>query len=640
MLKKFKDFDVERYRVRHILESLDETVSSSDYDETILMDTPISSDPFLLKMSKVIMNALQKNGLTDYAPYGTVVYVNGIPGVWFSHTDDERKSIIACRNKYTKIIAVFDDFKLNGENKATITYSSEKVGLLDMINQAIDNLKEDNGVDLNESLLDESKEGSMGTRAKAGYGMGHIKKVAAWSPEMKEFCVEALSKGMTPGKLAGEILKNISTNPICSDIYDSFGKKDTTIKYATNLIWDAMNDMYDELDGLLEGKLAGIKPSLRASVDEVYDVEEYELKKKEAREKEIARAQREFEENTQIIIDTVDTFCHYVKQNGQLDKNDRSVFLSKGLYITGRAGSGKTYALKKTLKKNGMVEKKDYIDVGNGATNADALYRLMYKYNGKLIILDDAVNVVGGAARIGFWKQLLQTDPKPVKNPRETREDSNMYYEVGKKTRQERYFAEIGQKSEEEKKEFIKKKKKEYGYGKARATDSEDKAILNDILAEWDELKKTAKPLIPDEFLFTGCVIIIGNMTHGELQDAVVKSGGKRDWDAIKTRFQPIEIDPPYEVMWNVIQKELREQQEMSEEELPSYSCIVPREYVDEFIDEVNFLLEGNEDDGQDYTGISWRMAVQIGQALKGEKGRRLWKRRLREMLRKTEGIK
>ena len=627
MLKKFKDFDVEKYKVRTILEKLDENIESSNYDETIFMDTPISDDPYLLKMTKVIMNALIKQGLTDYAPYGTVVYVNGVPGVWFSHVDNEKRSIIACRNKYTKIIAVFDDFRIDGNNTAIVTYSSEKVGLLDMINQAIDDLK--NG-ELNESVLNEA------FRAKAGYGMGHIKKVAAWTDAMKEFCVNALSTGMTASKLAGEILKNLS-NPICEDIYNSFDRKDTTLKYATNVIWDAMNHTYPEVEGVLEGKLAAATPSLRKTIDEDFDVEAYEADKEAKRKEAIAKAQVVFEENTQIIIDTVDTFCHYVKQNGQLDDDDMSVFTTRGLYITGRAGSGKSYALRQTLKKNGMVDKKDYIDVGNGATNADALYRLMYKYNGKLIILDDAANVVGGSTRVAFWKQLLQTDPTPVKNPRETNEDSKMYYEVGKKTRQERYFAEIGQKTEEEKKEFIKKKKREYGYGKARATSSEDKAIMNDILAEWDEAKKTAKPLIPDEFVFTGCVVVVGNMTHAELQDAVTKSGGKRDWDAIKTRFQPIEIDPPYEVMWNVIQKELRKQQEMSEEELPSYSCIVPREYIDDFIDEVNYLLEGNEDDGYEYTAISWRLAVQIGQAFKGEKGRRLWKRKLRETLRVTE---
>ena len=482
MLKKFKDFDVEQYRVKHILESLEEKSSEIEFDEA-LIDTPISANKYLLKISKIIMNTLRKNGIEDYAPYGTVVYVNGVPGVWFSKDGDESKSIIACRNQYDKFISVFNNFRLGGENKAIVTYSSSQIGIKDMIEQAIDDLKDG---EVNESLLNEA------FRAAAGYGEGHVKKVAAWSEAMKEFCVNALSSGMTPGKLATEILKNISSNPICADIYESFNKKDSTIKYATNIIFDAMNKTYPELDGLLEGKLAASKPSLTKTIEVDYDVEAYEAEKEEKRKEELAKAQKTFEESTQMIIDVVDTFCHYVKQNGQLDDDDKSVFTTKGLYITGRAGSGKSYALKETLKKNNMVEKKDYIDVGNGATNADALYRLMYKYNGKLIILDDAANVVGGSNRVAFWKQLLQTDPKPVKNPRETREDSNQYYEVGKKTRQERYFAEIGQKSNDEKNEFFKKRRKELASKELTGKE------LDDVIAnEWNDLKKTARPLIP-----------------------------------------------------------------------------------------------------------------------------------------------
>ena len=103
MLKKFKDFDVEQYRLKTILESLDENgVSNVKIDDTML-DTPIADDKYLLKMSRVIMKALKKAGYTDYAPYGTIVYLNNVPGVWFSNVDGTGKSIVACRNSYTKV---------------------------------------------------------------------------------------------------------------------------------------------------------------------------------------------------------------------------------------------------------------------------------------------------------------------------------------------------------------------------------------------------------------------------------------------------------------------------------------------------------------------------------------------------------
>lgn len=615
MLKKFKDFDVEQYRLKAILESLDESNTSDMNTDDFMLSTPISDDKYLLKMSRVIMKALKKAGYTNYVPYGTIVYLNKVPGVWFLNTEGEGKSIVACRNSYTKVIAVFNNFELGKDNKAEVTYSSEKVGLLDMINQAIDELKDDT---IEEGVINEA------FRAKAGYGKGHIDKVARWSESMKKFCVDALSTGMTPSKLAGEILKNLS-NPICEEIYNSFDRKDTTLKYATNIIFDAMNKIYPEVEGVLDGSLAGVTPTLRKSIGDDYDVEEHEKEMA----KKLEKAQIDFEESTELAKDIIDTFCHYVKQNGQLNDDDRSVFLSKGLYITGRAGAGKSYALTETLKKNGMVNKRDYYYVGNGATDAESLYRTCYKYNGKLIILDDSANIVGGSNRIAFWKAILQTDPKPVRFPRETRESSSSMYIVDRKTRQEQYFAEIGQKTNEERSEFFKKKRREYG-----TKELSGRELDSIIAAEWDEVKKNTRPLIPDEFLFTGCIVIIGNMTHEELKRVVVKDGGERDWDAIRQRFQPIEINPPYEVMWNVIQKQLREQQAMTEEELPSDSCIIPREYIDEFIDEVNYLLEGNE--GPDYTGVSWRLAATMGVTFKGGKGIKSWKRLLRENLRST----
>lgn len=619
MLKSFKDFDVKEYKMRALLEDLDSKLKSTEFDDTLL-DRPISEDKFLLKFAKVVMNAFAKNGISDYAPYGYLVYADETPCVLIQHVEDEHKGLLIGKRGFVKFISLFDNFTFGEENKATVTYSSEKLGLTDMIEQVIEDLN--GGEEISESMVFEA------FRAKAGYSQSHIDKVASWTPAMKEFVVSALGR-LKPGKVANEILMNAKTNPVCKDIYDSFDGKESTIKYAVYVVWDAMNDMYPELEGLLDGKLASAKPALAKSFGEDVDVEEYEAAKEEERKALIAEQERIFESNIQTIKDITDTFCHYVKNNGQLDEDDQSSFLSRGLYVTGRAGVGKSYAVDETLKKNGMVKNRDYIDVGNGATTATALYKTMYKYNGKLIILDDAANVVSGANRIAFWKSLLQTNPKETKWPRETTENgkTSAFYEVTGKTRQERYFAEIGAKSEEDRLEFFKKRERMY----RKSEDGDYESYRKNIEDEWNELKKNTKPLIPDEFVFDGCVIVIGNMTPDELRQSVMRDGGKRDWDAISQRFQPIEINPPSESLWRAIQKQIRTQQSTSEDELPDNMCLIPREYVDEFIDEVNMLLSGEE--GPDYQNISWRMACQIGQALKGEKGRRMWKSRLRAVM-------
>lgn len=619
MIKKFKDFDVEQYKKYSLYESLDMSIENGGIDESLL-NVPIGDDKYLIKITRIILNAFDKMGIRNYVPYGYTVYIDGVPGVLFQNDDDERNCIVVCRNEYVKTIHVFNDFEFGRDNKARVTYTSEKLGFTDMINELIENITGG----LNEGILLEG-------RYPAGYSDGHVKKVAAWSPEMKEFVVDALGK-MTAGKVANEILKNLS-NPICKDIYDSFGGKDSTIKYAVYVIQDAMTDKYPELEGLLDGKLKmSVAPALTTSFGEDVDVEDYLAEKEARRKKEIEEQTKKFNDDIQTIKDITDTFCHYVKQNGILDDDDRSAFLSRGLYITGKAGVGKSHTVKEILEKNNMIEKRDYWNVGTAPTTATALYKLMYKNNGKLIIFDDSSKIVSGANRIAFWKGVLQTDPAPVRYPRETGDNNQQFYEVGKKSRQQRYYAEIGEKSKEEKEEFMRKKDKAWKTSKGDFESYKDFRSLAE--QEWEDMKKNTNELIPDEFTFDGCVIIIGNMSPAELQKDVMTYGGKRDWDAIRQRFQPIEMNPPAEAVWATIQKQIREQQAKSEDELPDRMCIVPRDYVDDFINEVNRLLSGEE--GPNYTSVSWRMASQVGTALKGEKGRRMWKSRLKEIMLET----
>ena len=71
--------------------------------------------------------------------------------------------------------------------------------------------------------------------------------------------------------------------------------------------------------------------------------------------------------------------------------------------MTGKGGIGKTHTLKKVLKKNSMVENKDYVWLSSGISTSDELYKIMYEYNGKLIVLDDAPKIFEGEYRISMW---------------------------------------------------------------------------------------------------------------------------------------------------------------------------------------------------------------------------------------------
>ena len=136
-------------------------------------------------------------------------------------------------------------------------------------------------------------------------------------------------------------------------------------------------------------------------------------------------------------------------------------------------------------------------------------------------------------------------------------------------------------------------------------------------------IENQTKPRIPDEFVFDGCMIIIGNMTEDELARSTSQTGGKMDWKAVRDRFNLCVVEPPSEIIWKKIKEKLRDEQSKTEAELPDALCTVPRDYIDMFIDTVEEYLSGKH--GSKYNSVSWRLGAKLGACLRGEKGRRNW---------------
>ena len=59
-----------------------------------------------------------------------------------------------------------------------------------------------------------------------------------------------------------------------------------------------------------------------------------------------------------------EAMCNYVKSNGKLDKDDKSIMSRRGVLITGKGGIGKTFTLKEVLKDKKMTLNKDYVWAG------------------------------------------------------------------------------------------------------------------------------------------------------------------------------------------------------------------------------------------------------------------------------------
>ena len=611
MIKKFDDFWSLENNSKHLYESVtndmdyinnlpDEAfVEGTRPDTNVPMCKSVSDDPYLKKMAIVVYRKLSKSNIGDFAIYSDVIYINGVPGVLFYDVNDENRNFTICRNQFGKTISIFKKFDLNGTNTAITTYSTQKLGFLDMLDQVID--------DLSPKEVTEAAAGAW--RASSGYGLKLVEKVTEWPTAIKGYIASELSsKPLTT--VINQIVGKVDIDEICTKIWNLCGKKYGTVRYAVYLIQDALNHKYPEVESVLDGSMASsIKSAITSTSMDPVLLEEIEKEKKAKYEAWLKTEEEKYDNVIQFIIDMTDTFCHYVKNNGELSDDDASIFTSKGLYIIGSPGAGKTYNMYQTLKRNNMVKDVDFVEWKNRSTNVNKLYQTCYEYNGKLIIMDDSANVVSGA-KSAFWKALLQTNASTVKTPSDVEENSTTYYNVKGLTRQERYYSEIGQKSKDEKAKFIKSKRKE------GMTDEE-------INIELARIENKTKPRIPDEFVFDGCMIIIGNMTEEELARSTSQTGGKMDWKAVRDRFNLCVVEPPSEIIWKKIKEKLRDEQSKTEAELPDALCTVPRDYIDMFIDTVEEYLSGKH--GPNYNSVSWRLGAKLGSSLRGEKGRRNW---------------
>jgi hypothetical protein len=132
-------------------------------------------------------------------------------------------------------------------------------------------------------------------------------------------------------------------------------------------------------------------------------------------------------------------------------------------------------------------------------------------------------------------------------------------------------------------------------------------------------------PSMPTRFGYNGVVIIISNETYE--QSAKVYGAGH--WGAIVSRMTNYDLHPKTESIWAKIKEDIERERDMSEEELPSRLCMVPRDLANEFIEEVERLLKINE-----YCHMTYRIvAINMNVCMHGEETRSGWKGRLKTLM-------
>ena len=663
MIKKFKNFDADEFinKKKALKEALGEDIKdtvmeSPEIDPDVNVDeiitgTPVYENPYLLKISNIIGKKLKSSGLGDFGVAYNVVYLNNVPGVRFYEAEGTR-TIVCCRDTNEKSISIFNNFEVGKENVAIVTYSTKKLGFNDMIDQLVDDLK---GGVVNEGVINEAVD-----RYGSGWTVKEVMSFEKLDHDERDFVYSFIRKfGKTTA--AAQFLALVSGgDPVATRVWKKYKGTDDVKGGPVKYMMDMANTVVTAANGVKQGgsyqaavddrildnliaDCKGAGPAIVTKSEVPYDtgeeVDEFETRRAEMEAKheaEIEEDTKHYEKTMGRIKSIAEVMCNYVKQNGKLDKDDKSIMSRRGILITGKGGIGKTHSIKTAFKEKNMVINRDYVWVASGNSTADSVYKLMYDFNGKILVFDDSPNLFDGDYRISMWKNALQTDLDQCMIGYPGKESKLTVYDVRrlKGNRQKKYFTEIGRKSLDDKDEFYKKEMKRYGIkfsgvsGKPVPTVSsglsqeEVDEIMIKLDDRWKDEEANTKPAMPNEFIFTGLVIIISNLSR----ERFIQQVGQGNWDAISSRFTNFDISPMAESLWRVMKKRIL--RDYNDKTIDDENCIIPRDMVEEFIEEVESLIPN-----KDYQSINWRTIIMFHDILNGAPGRETWKETLRDEL-------
>ena len=669
MIKTFKDFDKE-LKGQKIYESIDdekEIFTSKDLEGPKLVSDNIG----FIKITKIILKKLNNCGIGKFCVHPTIVNIDDVDGIYFYNYDDPSINIVICKNVHGKQAYFFKEFNFDGKNVASLVLTTRTLGFTDIINRLINYITSNNTIE--EGFIFESwQEGNTTIQ----YTDVDVQKVSSLDPVIRQKIVDYITSNKNPNlnNVKKEIWNDKNNGvqdavDICNALHKNFSKINISTGVAKKM--SDNSDYFNktilmfiyaitgatahqtELDAILNGCKTGKNnnggnnggANLKGDPDDIQIQQGTGAKivtyqRTPELQAKIDASAKKYKERIEDINDYSEMLCEYVKNNGELSDDDASIF-TRGLFITGPGGTGKTKHILDMLEKKDMKKNVDYFELGSGSTSASNLFRLLYDFNGKLLILDDCAELFVGKYNRSLWLKALSPDPREnFLSIGSSYTAGSNYYNPNQKgkngqplTRQEKYFLEIGKSSLAEKTKFEKQMelnlwgkydKKTLGPKELKETEIE---INQEIADAWREHEENKEPKIPTTFKYNGAVIVVSNDSQANLIQQV---GGWNKWEALKQRFTCIELNPMPQAIWATIKEKILEQRDNN---IDDDLCIIPKLYVDDFIAEVDSII-----DFEMYNHISWRMVtVTMSKAFRGNKGLKRWKSMLRDKMRKTE---
>ena len=661
MIKSFKDFDRE-LKGQKIYESFDDKKKQIFTSDDIKVPQLLSDNTYLLKISRILMKKLDNCGLGEFCVHPTIVSINGVDGVYFYNYDDTSINIVICSNTFGKQAYLFKEFNLGGKNVANLVLTTATLGFSDIIKELINYIQPDANA-IEEGFICEWawKEGSNVDQFQ--YTDEDLDNAAQIPQHVRQNIIDIILNPLLKPKFnnfCNMVWKGYDQDPkdpimveICEEIQEKCGNrkplsKNGYIKKILQLFYNAATKTgsthLKELEVLTIDCNTGGSGNVKQNdidIDEDVDVDvttdEIKYTRSPELQKKIEQSAEKYLLDLDDLNDYVTSMCRYVKNHGELTDDDRSVF-ARGLIVTGPGGAGKSKNINDILEKENMIKNVDYFELGSGSTSAKNLYRLLYDFNGKLLILDDSADMFEGKYNMPLWKLALDPDPRNNYISYNQSTVGGNFYDPNKKgkngqppSRQEKYFLEVGASSIEEKTKFKQKMEKDLWAKVDRYSmdpneeESTKMRINKEVDDAWLEHEENKEPLIPTTFKYNGVVIIISN----EPRKTLIEKITSQHWKALKDRMRNIDFDPMPQAIWETIKQKLIEQRDMDPAILPDKQCIIPRQYVDELIEEVDNII-----DTRQYNHMTWRIITEhMHNSFQGPKGIKRWKKTLRTQM-------
>ena len=505
-------------------------------EEDIVVPEMLSDNKFLLKISRIVLKKLDSAGIGEFGVQPTIINIDGVPGVHFYNYDNPDMNIVICRNVNGKHVYLFKEFNIGGENVADLVLSTTKLGFSDIIEQLISNLTPSA---IDEGLIYEWVEGSF------NYSEKDVEKVANISIDIRQTIVNLLKDDSSNG-VAKKIFNNNTVEPfatIYNEIETLYGRvNQSNVKKVVDIFDRALNKKteHEEVFDVLKDCKLGGKTAISSAVGVRAMLEDEMEEFNEAYKKRIEQDTAEYESSLDRIYEMAVAMCRYVKQNGDLNDDDLSALPKRAMIITGKGGIGKSESIRRALKDEGMVEDRDYYNMTSGSTAVQALFKKLYDYNGKLLIFDDSGELFNSTYKLNMWKHALDPDIEnaDIELSRAAvagdKLGGSMYVPAGK-TRQERYFLEVGHSSDDEKNKFFSQRRKELqrkykdDLGYSTLSPGDFKEIDKIVADEWHIKEEQKEPLMPNKFRYKGVIIIISNDTRDSFKKEVAHR-----WQSVK----------------------------------------------------------------------------------------------------------